>query len=155
MRDSLKTSRRTHTEPMARLEAEADCFVLLTHGPTAGDRAQSARDLLTVYRDQQGTEQNAGLLQDPVIVHRLFLKKPERLEALGRIFLLALRRWRLMARAMRTYGDMTSTPVRGWDKQATERPTACMMVTTCAGVLVLQGGPDRPLARPLSVVHQQ
>jgi hypothetical protein len=43
----------------------------------------------------------------------------------------------------------------GWDTQATERPTAFMMVTTCVGVIVLKRGNHRPLARPLSVVQQQ
>jgi len=68
---------------MAGLEEEAGCFVLLTHVPTVGALAHSARDILTVYKDQHGTEQNYGLLQDPVRVNSLFLKKPERIEALG------------------------------------------------------------------------
>jgi len=51
--------------------------------PTAGDLAHSARAILTGDKDQQGTEQNDGLLKDPVIVTSLFLKKPERIEALG------------------------------------------------------------------------
>ncbi len=68
---------------MAHLEEEAGCFVLLTNVPTEGDLAHSARDILTVYKDQHGTEQNYGFLKDPVIVNSLFLKKPERIEALG------------------------------------------------------------------------
>jgi hypothetical protein len=66
---------------MARLEEEAGCFVLRTKVPTEGDLAQSARALLTVDQDQQGTEQHDGFLKDPVMGKRLFLKKPERLEA--------------------------------------------------------------------------
>lgn len=92
------------------MEAEAGCFVLLTNVPTTGDLAHSARDILTVYKDHHGTEQNDGFLKDPVLVKSLFLKKPERLEALGLVFLLALLIWRLMERAMRTYVDTTSTP---------------------------------------------
>jgi transposase len=139
---------------MARLAEEAGCFVLLTHVPTAGALAHSARAILTVYKDQHGTEQNYGFLKDPVIVNSLFLKKPERLEALGLILLLALLMWRVMERAMRTYVDTTSTPLPGWDKQATERPTSFMMVTKFAGVMVAKLGHDRQLARPLSVVQQ-
>ena len=137
------------------MEEEAGCFVLLTNVPTAGDVAHSARDLLTVYKEQHGTEQNYGFLKDPVLVNSLFLKKPERIEALGLILLLALLLWRLMERAMRTYVDTTSTPLTGWDKQATERPTSFMMVTKFAGVIVLKLGDHRQLARPLSVVQQQ
>jgi len=155
LRYRLKTTISPQTERRARLEEEAGCFVLLTNVPTTGDLAHSARDILTVYKDQHGTEQNYGFLKDPVIVNSLFLKKPERIEALGLILLLALLLWRLMERTMRAYVDTTNTLLPGWDKKATARPTAFMMVTTFAGVLVLQCGHDRQLARPLSVVQQQ
>jgi transposase len=155
MRYRLKTSIRAQTERMARMEEEAGCFVLLTNVPTTGDLAHSAGDILKVYKDQHGTEQNYGFLKDPVLVNSLFLKKPERIEALGLVLLLALLIWRLMERARRTYVDTTSTPLTGWDKKATERPTSFMMVTKFAGVLVLKLGHHRQLARPLSVVQQQ
>src|ERR687885_1419389 len=52
----LKTAISPHSERMARLEEEAGCFVLLTNVPTTGDLAHSARDILTVYKEQHGTE---------------------------------------------------------------------------------------------------
>lgn len=155
MRYRLKTAISPQTERMARLEEEAGCFVLLTNVPTTGDLAHSARDILTVYKDQHGTEQNYGFLKDPVIVNSLFLKKPERIEALGLILLLALLLWRLMERAMRMYVDTTSTRLPGWDKKATERPTAFMMVTKFVGVIVVKLGDHRQLAHPLSGVQHQ
>jgi len=150
----LKTTVKPDAERIRRREDETGCFVLLTNVPTAGDLAHSARDILTVYKEQHGTEQNYGFLKDPVIMNSLFLKKPARIEALGLILLLALLIWRLMERAMRRHVDTTSTPLPGWDKKATERPTAFMMVTKFAGVIVLKLGHDRQLARPLSVVQQ-
>ena len=149
----LKTTIRPHTECIARMEEEAGCFVLLTNVPPAGDLAHSAREILTVYKEQHGTEQNYGFLKDPVIVNSLFLKKPERIEALGLVLLLSLLLWRLMERAMRRHVDTTSTSLPGWDKKVTERPTAFMMVTKFAGVIVLKCGHDRHLARPLSAVQ--
>jgi hypothetical protein len=122
--------------------------------PTAGDLAHSARAILTVYKEQQGTEQHSGFLKAPGMVKSLFLTKPERREALGRVFLLALLLWRLMARARRRHVDTTSPPLPGWDKQVTARPTAFMMVTPFVGGIVLQHGRDRQLARPLSGVQQ-
>src|SRR5499427_2414002 len=154
-RYTLKTAISPQTERSARMEEEVGCFVLLTNVPTAGELAQSARDILPVYKEQHGTEQNYGFLKDPVIVNSLFLKKPERIEALGLILLLALLLWRLMERTMRTYVGTTRTPLPGWDKKATERPTAFMMITKFAGVIVFKCGHDRRLARPLSVVQQQ
>jgi transposase len=155
IRYRLKTTRRLDTESIRRREEEAGCFVLRTNVPTAGPLAHSARDLLTVYKDQHGTEQNYGFLKDPVMVNRLLLKKPERIEALGLVLLLALLIWRLMERAMRTYGDTTSTPLPGWAKQVPERPTAFMLITKFAGVIVVKLGHDRHLARPLSAVQHQ
>jgi transposase len=155
MRYNLKTHIHPHTERMARLEEEAGCFILLTNVPTAGDMAHSARDILTVYKDQHGTEQNYGFLKDPGMVNSLFLKKPERIEALGLILLVALLLWRLMERTMRQHVDTTRTPLPGWDKKTTERPTSFMMVTKFAGVIVVKRGSHRHLARPLSGVQHQ
>ena len=155
MRYGLQTTVRAQTERIARLYEEAGCFVLLTNVSTVGDLAHSAREVLTVYKEQHGTEQNYGFLKDPVIVNSLFLKKPERIEALGLVCLLALLIWRLMERTMRTYVDTTRTPLTGWDKKATERPTSFMMVTKFAGVIVFKCGDQRQLAHPLSVIQQQ
>jgi len=155
MRYRLKTTIRPHTERIGRLEEEAGCFVLLTNVPTVGDLAHGARELLTVYKEQHGTEQNYGFLKDPVIVNSLFLKKPERIEALGLVLLLSLLLWRLMERQMRAHVESTGRPLTGWDKKPTERPTAFMMMTKFAGVLVCKVGPERQLARPLSAVQQQ
>ena len=67
------------------MATEAGGFVLCTTVPTTGDLAQSARALLTVYTDHHGTEQNDGCFHEPVRVNRLFLQKPARIEALGRV----------------------------------------------------------------------
>jgi hypothetical protein len=83
IRYRLKTTISPQPERIVRLEEEAGCFVRLTNVPMAGDLAHCARDLLSVYREHHGTEQNDGFLKDPVLVNSLFLKKPERIAALG------------------------------------------------------------------------
>ena len=60
-----------------------------------------------------------------------------------------------MERALRRHVDTTRTALPGWDKKATERPTAFMMVTKFAGVIILKLDHARQFARPLSVVQQQ
>jgi transposase len=154
IRYRLTSTISPQTERIRRLEEEAGCFVLLTNVPTAGDLAHNAGEVLKAYKEQHGTEQNYGFLKDPVIVNSLFLKKPERIEALGLVLLLALLIWRVMERAMRLHVDTTGRPLTGWDKKMTERPTSFMMVTKFTGVIVLKLGHDRQLARPLSVVQQ-
>lgn len=136
IRSRLTTTISPQTERIRRLEEEAGCFVLLTNVPTAGDLAHHAGEGLKAYKEQHGTEQNYGFLKDPVIVNSLFLQKPERIAALGLVLLLALLIWRVMARAMRLHVDTTGRPLTGGDKQMTERPTSCMMVTKFTGVIV-------------------
>jgi hypothetical protein len=146
------TERSAH---FAKQRAEAGGFVLLTKTPTAGILAHRAADGLKVSNEPHGGEQNYGCLTDPVLVNRLFLKQPERIEALGVVVWLAWLGWRLMERSRRAHVETTGTTLTGWDKHETERPTAVMMMTTFAGVMVLQMAQPRQLARPLSAVHQQ
>jgi transposase len=154
-RYGLKATLHERSEVIARKVQEAGCFVLLTNVPTEGEMAHSAGEVLRAYKAQHGVEQNFAFLKDPLMVNSLFLKKPERIEALGLVLLLALLLWRLMERQMRAHVERTGRPLTGWDKKPTERPTAFMMMTKFAGVLVCKVGPQRQLARPLSAVQQQ
>ena len=100
-------------------------------------------------------EQNFAFLKDPLIVNSQFLKKPERIEALGLVLLLALLLWRLVERALRVHVETTGAMLTGWDKKATQKPTAFMMMTKFAAVLVIKVGAHRQLVQPLSPIHQQ
>jgi hypothetical protein len=68
--------------------------------------------------------------------------------------LLALLLWRLVERALRVQIETTGSPLPAWDNQATETPTAFMMMTKCAAVMVIKVGGQRQLAYPLSTVQQ-
>ena len=155
MRYGLKCTLKERDATMARKREEAGCVVLLTHVPTQGDLAHCAEDVLKGDKNQHGIEQNFSFLKDPLIVNSLFLKKPERIEALGLVLLLALLLWRLMERSLRHYVDTTGTTVTGWDNKATDRPTAFMMVTKFSGLIVVKVDQQRHLARALSSVQQQ
>jgi len=155
LRYGLQVTLRERAEVIARKTQETGCFVLLTNVPTAGEMAHRAEDVLRAYKEQHGIEQNFGFLKDPLIVNSLFLKKPERIEALGLVLLLALLLWRLVERTLRVHVETTETPLPGWDKKATHKPTAFMMMTKFAAVLVLKVGAQRQLAHPLSTVQQQ
>ena len=151
----LQVTLHERSEVIARKIQETGCFVLLTNVPTAGAMAHTARDVLWAYKEQHGIEQNFGFLKDPLIVNSLLLKKPERIEALGLVLLLALLLWRLVERTLRVHVETTETPLTGWDKKATQKPTAFMMMTKFAAVMVIKVGPQRQLAPPLSTVQQQ
>jgi hypothetical protein len=82
-------------------------------------------------------------------------QKPERIEALGLVLLLALLLWRLVERTLRLHVETTGHPLTGWDKKATQKPTAFMMMTKFSAVMVIKAGGQRQLAHPLSPVQQQ
>jgi transposase len=151
----LKVSLHERPEVMAQKAQEAGCFVLLTNVPSDGEMAHSASEVLAAYKEQHGMEQNYGFLKDPQIVNALFLEKPERIEALGLILLLALLIWRLMERSLRQHVESTGGKLPGWDHQLTERPTAFMMMTKFSSVIVLKVGDQRQVAGGLSPSQQQ
>jgi transposase len=155
LRYGVQVTLHERAEVIARKRQEAGCFVLLTNVPTVGEMAHSARAVLQAYKEQHGIEQNYGFLKDPLIVNSLFLKKPERIEALGLVLLLALLLWRLVERSLRVHVETTGNPLTGWDKKTTHKPTAFMMMTKFAAVIVLKVGAQRQLAQPLSSIQQQ
>jgi hypothetical protein len=86
---------------MARKRDEAGCCVLLTNVPTEGGLAHRAGVVLKGSKDPEGIEQHGSGLKAPLIVNSRLRKKPERIEALGLVCLLALLLWRLMERSLR------------------------------------------------------
>lgn len=134
------------------LRLEAGCFVLLCN-ISSDDSLWPTKELLKLYKDQSGIEQNFGFLKDPVIVNSIFLKKPHRIEVLGLVLLLSLLIWRLMERCMRQYIESTGSTITGWKNRPTKRPTSFMMTTKFLEILVLRSGSKRQLARPLRPVQ--
>ncbi len=134
------------------LREEAGCFVLITN-LIAQESEWSARDLLGLYKNQSGIEQNFGFLKNPVIINSVFLKKNSRIKILGMILLISLLIWRLIERTMRQYIEKKGITVTGWVKRRTKRPTSFMMTTKFHTVLVIKSGNQRQLAKPLKPVH--
>ncbi len=146
---------RENAVAIARLRKEAGCFVLITNLPEAGDMAHAPGEVLKHYKDQHGVERNFSFLKDPLIVNDLFLKKPERIEALGMILLVALLIATLMERSLRKYVQQDKTTLPGWVKRRTTRPTFFMMTTKFTGIIIVKRNHHRFLAKPLTSVQRQ
>ena len=123
-------------EKVDPLRQQAGCFVLLTnlldqqtHWP--------AGELLTLYKSQIGIDKNFSFLKDPAIVNSIFLKKAERIEVLGLVLLISLLIWRLMERSMRQYVETNDCTLSGWVRRKTKKPTAFMMTTKFASIMVV------------------
>jgi len=134
------------------LARKAGCFVMITN---IKDSQKDAGEILSIYKEQHGIEKNFGFLKDPLIVNDLFLKKKERVEALGFVLVLSLLIWRIIERCLRGYIKERDTTITGWNKQQTERPTAFMMSTKFCSVHVLKKGPTRWLSRKVTDVQSQ
>ena len=128
----------------------AGCFVLLTNVPGETEAGYSAEQILRTYKDQYAIEKNFGFLKDDQIVNALFLKRAERIEALGLVLLISLLIWRLIEHALRSDLEARDTTLPGWDNKPTQRPTAYMMTWKFKGIIVLCVGEQRYLAQALS-----
>jgi transposase len=155
LRYGLQATLHERAAVITRKRQETGGFVLLTNVPTVGEMAHRAGDVLRADKEPHGIEQNFGFLKAPLMVNRLFLQKPERMEALGLVLLLALLIWRLRERALRLHVETTGNVLPGGDKPETTRPTAFMMMIKFASVMVLKVGAQRQLAQILSAVQQQ
>jgi len=133
-----------------RLRQTAGCFVLLTNVPTEGEMAHTPCEVLAAYKEQHGIERNFAFLKDPLIVNDLFLKRPERIEALGFILLASLLTWNLMEHVMREHLKRTAATISGWDRKPTKTPTTFMMTTKFKGLLVARIGEEWHFTAPLS-----
>jgi len=137
------------TDTLNRKKDEAGCYVLLSNLPKEGEYCHTSEKILRGYKEQYGIEQNFGFLKEPIIVNDLFLKKPERVEALGLVMLISLLIWRLIERSMRQYVKNTGKKLSGWDNKPTDRPTSFMMTGKFQGLLIIKIAERRKLCRPL------
>jgi transposase len=154
MEYGLKAEVVEKTEVLAKRRQQAGCFVLLSNVPGEAPGGYSAEGILHTYKEQHGIEKNFGFLKDDQIVNALFLKRAERIEALGLILLISLLISRLLEHAMRTHLQKGNTTVPGWENKPTSRPTAYMVTWKFKGVLVLCVRQQRYLAKPLSAVQE-
>ncbi len=142
-------------EHIEQKRKEAGCFVLLCNVPLEGDAAQTGVDLLRAYKEQYGIERNFSFLKDPLIVNDMFLKKPERIEVLGAIILMALLIWNLIEHVLRQHVLENDVELPGWDNKKTRRPTAFMMSTMFSGLQIVRFGAICRLAMPLTDIQCQ
>ncbi len=140
---------------LEQMKMEAGCFVLLSNVAREGDGAADAKEILSLYKEQHGVEQNFAFLKDPAVVNAIFLKSEERIEALGLILLISLLIWRLIERSLRKHVEKTSIPLTGWDNKPTTSPTALMVTSKFKNTTVIRIGSLRRLSRPLNPVQME
>jgi transposase len=158
MRYAIKGTLRQKTEAVSTMREQAGCFVLITNvhpeGLPNANVPYNGKKVLQAYKDQNGIEHNFGFLKDPVLVNAVFLKKPERIEALGLILVMSLLLWRLIELSMRSHLETEQTAIPGWDNKPTERPTTFMMTTKFDNIRIIKIRHQRALNGRLSRVQE-
>ena len=115
------------------------CFVLIT--TLAADRYDAAA-LLREYKGQTSVEQRFHFLKDPACVDAIFLKKPERIQALGYVMLLALLLFSVVERRVRAHP--APLPTSQWGNLT--RPTGYEILKHCRGIQVFAQDRDHRVA---------
>lgn len=130
---------------------DESCFVLVHFGT----EKISARELLEVYKGQSVVETRFPFLKDASLADVFFVKKPERVEALGYVLLISLLLWtvweRRVRRGLEASGEAPLRDVTGMKKS---RPTAMVCTHIMRGIRFAravvgdQHGPWQPVGRP-------
>lgn len=136
-RYQVQTQIISKEQELSSLQEEAGCFVLLAHRLDEGSSKLDAAAVLRTYKEQDSIEKGFGFLKDPMILDSLFLKRPHRIEALGLVLVIALFIWRLMQYMMRLSLSQDPTPVEGWKKKPTLKPTSFMMTTKFSSLTIV------------------
>ena len=74
---------------------------------------------------------------------------------LGLVLLISLLIWRLMERSMRQYVEANDCTLPGWVHRQTKKPTAFMMTTKFASIMVITIDHHRQLAKPLKLFQRE
>jgi len=84
----------------------------------------SNQQVLSEYKAQQSNERGFRFIKDPLFFHSsVFVKNPERVEAIGMIMRLCLLVYNLAQRKLRQQLESTNEGVRNQVKKLTNKPT--------------------------------
>jgi len=119
----------------AELKLRASCFVLITN--TLDEEEHPAEKVLRDYKEQTAVELQFKAIKEPEFVGAMFVKKPERLEALAYVVLLAAMVRAIIQRRARRYAEITNEELPIPGKRMTKRPTARMILDSFDAVVVV------------------
>lgn len=119
-------------EEIAAIKKKQGCFVLATSHLHPKDVSDA--EILSWYKEQHKVEQGFHWLKGPAAFAPIFLKKPERILAMGLVFLLALMVYTLIERQIRKGLAECGEKIPGNNKVMTDRPTAAVLFKHFGGI---------------------
>jgi transposase len=127
------TVKQPQVEQEARRKA---CFIVATN--VLDESILSEQEVVSTYKDQGGVERGFRFLKDPLfLASSVFLKKPERIVALGLIMVLCLLVYRLAEHRLRTRLVETEQTIPDQLNRPTARPTMRWIFQCFEGIELL------------------
>src|SRR5712691_10860966 len=112
------------------------CFIVATN--VLDSAVLSDQELVTTYKEQGSVERGFRFLKDPLfLASSVFLKKPERIVALGLIMVLCLLVYRLAEHRLRTRLAETQQTLPDQLNRPTARPTILWIFQFIEGIELL------------------
>ncbi|MFC4247556.1 IS1634 family transposase, partial [Natribaculum luteum] len=128
---------------IAHRKKRASCFVVVTSLDDAEE--WPAERVLREYKEQQAVERRFPVLKDPKRVGPVYLDRPERVEALGYVLLMALLVYSLIERRAREALKDADEPMDLAGGPTSFRPTGRRVLERFENVLVMQTDGKREL----------
>lgn len=120
---------------IAERKERASCFVVVT--TLAESEEWSAEAVLREYKEQQAVERRFPVLKDPKRVGPVFLDRPDRVEALGYVLVMALLVYSLIERRARQALATADEPMALAGGPTSFRPTGRRVLERFENMLVL------------------
>jgi transposase len=133
-----KIAASVHRDAAAITERKkkASCFVVVTTLTNAEE--WSAERVLDEYKNQQAVERRFPVLKDPKHVGPVFLDRPDRVEALGYVLLMALLVYSLIERRARLALQDEDDPMELAGGPTSFRPTGRRVLERFENMLVME-----------------
>ena len=122
-------------EAYAQAKLRASCFVLITNIEDTNEFP--AERVLREYKEQTSVELQFKAIKEPEFVGAMYVKKPERLEALAYVVLLAALVRAIIERRGRRYAEATGEELPVPGKRTSTRPTARMILDSFDPIIVV------------------
>jgi transposase len=132
----LEGSLELDTEAIQEEEGALGYFVLATNHLDQAD--VSDVDILEWYKEQDQVEGRFSWLKGPAAVAPIFLKKPQRIMAIGVVFLMTLMIYTLIEREIRRELAQRQETIPGNNNVATQRPTTAVVFKHFQGIRRVQ-----------------
>jgi len=128
----IEISVKRDKEAIEQTQQRLSCFILITNIM----EGHTAYELLKEYKEQFNVETAFKFLKSPIFVGGIYLKKPERVEALSYVFLIALLIFYILERRVRKAMEKEEEPLIIPGKVETFKPTGVKILQSFEFMMV-------------------